>query len=1379
MATQVIQTTFENTYKDDFRDSDNYYKVLFNNGRALQQRELNTLQSIIQSDFKTNSDFIFRHGSAASGGGISSQNQKDFIKLNQTTNALPTTATSIEGIVFTEASTGIKFRVDKVTVAVGSDPAVLHVTYTDNGSGDGGTAGLLVTPGFNFTGTDSTTLTTQTTNTVANPATGFGTLLTVAPGKFYIDGHFVFTALQSLVVSKFTSTPDATIGFVVTEEIYTTDDDNDLFDNSGATLNTASPGADRYRVTLTLIDEANIASGDYFIPVVEMTDGRISKQEGVTAAASGLESMLAVRTDEESGSYTVGRMLTDFETNADSATKVDMIIGGGTAYVNGFRHKSIGPLSITVQKPRTTQTLNNSASSFSFGNFVKITTLKGIPLVNTFEKVDLRDAVTYGGNTIGTARVRAIEEDGSNYRFYLFDIALNANKNFGMVRSIGKSTIIYGDVDLLNTGVANAGGNVALLQDQTNNNLFFPLSKDRAKSISDIVITVQRILTGTADGSGNLTLNAATLLGSGHIWADASQWFATADDDGVVDGNAVFTPASDGSTIAITGLTASQAHTIVGYAQKGNASVKAKTLTAVAAADFTPASDGSINLGKTDILDVTTIKDVRGNLDGDISDRYTLDNGSRDNFYDVGKLILKSGAVAPAGNVEVAFRHFAHGADGDFFAVNSYSGQVDYEDIPSHRQANGERIQLRDVLDFRPTRATEGLNFHTGTSNNINRLPKNNDLVTYDIEHYLGQKAISFINESGDIGLEIGKAAENPDYPTIASSKLKLARVHLFPYMLDDDDLYVEQLDNRRYTMRDIGSIEKRLDQLEESVALNMLELETTNLDVFDSSGVNRLKAGITADNFRNHFQSDTTLADYRAAIDPAMGELRPKFVARPIGLIFDSAASSGCSLTGDKVMLSYTEAVYQTQNNASRATAVNPYGSERMTGTIVMSPASDPWYEQNIISTRITKGDTSFSLGEGQTFGDWDFNWSGVTEDQVANFKTGDIIGERIVNGGSYQNNNGNTTTTYQRRTSQAFSVSGMSTVREVTDSRVKSSVAIPYIRSRFISFKCTGLRPNSQVFGFFDGINVSTFMNTTAGTGAFVRMGTLVKTSPYLEVDNIYSAATTYPAGLGGATTKMVTDANGAISGYFLLPRTSAIKFKTGQKIFTLLDISAFNPHNATTIAEFIYEANGILQDIDQDVLDTRVIQYSSHSSQLADGVTGSYSNEDNSGPVFKIHKNKGMRGSSRGKYKNRQPVYSWQTDADSMDMDDPSSGKKVICTALHSLGLLSNDIYLLDRQYGKMLNSTDPALGNGYRLWATPIAEYIKGDSMGSKVARHIVAPVATAWAEEMAHQMRPDEYKSNIIGKLLMAVGYPICRTIGEYMNKQLRDNKERI
>ena len=108
----------------------------------------------------------------------------------------------------------------------------------------------------------------------------------------------------------------------------------------------------------------------------------------------------------------------------------------------------------------------------------------------------------------------------------------------------------------------------------------------------------------------------------------------------------------------------------------------------------------------------------------------------------------------------------------------------------------------------------------------------------------------------------------------------------------------------------------------------------------------------------------------------------------------------------------------------------------------------------------------------------------------------------------------------------------------------------------------------------------------------------------------------------------------------------------------------------------------------------------------------------------------------------------------------------GGTVICTALHELGRLSDDIYVLDAQFGLRVNREDPMLGDGYRLWATPVANYIKGDSIGSKVALAIVSPVAKAWAAEMAHVMRPDDYKSNLFGKALMAVGHPICRMIGK-------------
>ena len=1225
MATQKIQTTFANTYNDDYSDSDNYYKVLFNNARSLQQRELNQLQTIIQTDLKINSDFTFKHGTAAVGGATQVKNQVNFIKLNTDTsaggNALPTTG--VEGVIFTQATTAIKFRVNKAVAAAGSDPAVLYVTYIDGADQDGAAnEGIRITPGENFTD-GSVTLTSQSTNTTADPAFGKGTIFEVDAGKFYLEGHFVHTAKQELVLSKFTSTYSGTVGFNVTEDIVSTADDNNLFDNSGATLNTASPGADRYRIRLTLIDKADTVAGDYFFPIAEVARGILFRDnvQSNSLEQRDLTGTLAQRTREESGNYITGRMLVDFETNADDATKIDAIITPSTAYVNGFRHSFINDIPIPLTKPRTTASINNTTTAANYGNYVLVTTMKGIFRIDQMSQINLKDAVTHGGNTIGTARARAIEKDGSNYRVYLFDIIMAAGSNFAQVRSIGTSTIIYGDIDLTNTGVANQGGNVAVLRDAGNNNLFFEVSRDRPKTLTDITLTTQHRVVATANGSGVASLTASSLIGSGYAFTDASSWIAAATDDGIIDtSDVVITIASGGASATVAGITASQEHAFIVYAQK-TATIKTKTLTTVGETAITPSTIGgkanSISLGKTDIYDIVSI--TKSSVD--ISDRYILDKGQQDNFYDVGKLILKAGAAAPSGDVTVSFRYFAHATNGDFFAVNSYDGQVNYEDIPSHRTKSGENVNLRDVLDFRSSRATDGINFHTGTDAEVIPLPANNDLVTYDLSFYLGQKGIAYIHKSGRVGVELGDAEEFPKYPILDNNYLKLARIHLFPYTLNDEDLYISHIDNKRYTMRDIGNIEKRIDQIEELTALNLLETETANLDVLDSAGNNRLKSGITADNFKNHFQSDTTLPGYRASIDPARNELRPEFVARPIELVYDASASSNTTLKGDKVMLSYTETTWREQPNASRMAIVNPFGTERHTGTIVMSPASDNWADKKT-SVRITKGDTSLDIGEGKLFGDWDFNWSGITDDQLDNFKTGDIVGDRVVDGGTYKKKEAITywndnaqqflsnrfeTKTYNKKTYQNYNVTGISTVRETIGTKIKNTVSVDHMRSRFISFKATGLRPSTEYFGFFNGINVSAFMNTSEGTGAFVRWASLARTSPYLEVDNIYGAATGYPSALGGATAKMLTDANGAISGYFLLPNTTGVttssgnnlRFKSGRKTFTLLDISAYNINNATSIAEFIYESSGVIEEVEESIRESRVVQIGSASA------------------------------------------------------------------------------------------------------------------------------------------------------------------------------------
>jgi len=86
----------------------------------------------------------------------------------------------------------------------------------------------------------------------------------------------------------------------------------------------------------------------------------------------------------------------------------------------------------------------------------------------------------------------------------------------------------------------------------------------------------------------------------------------------------------------------------------------------------------------------------------DITSRFELDNGQRDNFYDIGRIKLKTGELTPTGRLLVDFDYFSHGS-GDYFDVDSYSGVVDYADIPEYKSdTTGQTFQLRDCLDFRP-----------------------------------------------------------------------------------------------------------------------------------------------------------------------------------------------------------------------------------------------------------------------------------------------------------------------------------------------------------------------------------------------------------------------------------------------------------------------------------------------------------------------------------------------------------------------------------------------------------------------------------------------------------------------------------------------------
>ena len=66
-------------YYDDFDKNDNFQKVLFRPGFAVQARELTTLQSILQDQIEAQGSFIFKEGSVVIPGQVSFQ--KEYSRL--------------------------------------------------------------------------------------------------------------------------------------------------------------------------------------------------------------------------------------------------------------------------------------------------------------------------------------------------------------------------------------------------------------------------------------------------------------------------------------------------------------------------------------------------------------------------------------------------------------------------------------------------------------------------------------------------------------------------------------------------------------------------------------------------------------------------------------------------------------------------------------------------------------------------------------------------------------------------------------------------------------------------------------------------------------------------------------------------------------------------------------------------------------------------------------------------------------------------------------------------------------------------------------------------------------------------------------------------
>ena len=553
-----------------------------------------------------------------------------------------------------------------------------------------------------------------------------------------------------------------------------------------------------------------------------------------------------------------------------------------------------------------------------------------------------------------------------------------------------------------------------------------------------------------------------------------------------------FDDDSNRKTITIDGttasLTTSRSYTLItSILQTGvQAAEKIKTATAHTASIVSKknVTAKNITLPHADILEITEVLMTPGDYDTfnsansiDITNRFTLDSGQRSTHYQAGALVLKEGSSVPTGALQVKYRYFAYSSSGNYFSADSYNTTITYETIPSFKvRANDgtvEEVYLHDVVDYRPV--ISGLNSFKP------EIPKIGTDFNTSLAYYLPRFDKVVLDSVGRINVIAGVPALDPKEPEDPKEGMVLAAVMLPAYTKYASDVKVYQRDNRRYTMRDIGHLERRIKNLEYYVSLNLLERETEQLSIKDDiTGIDRFKNGFIVDQFTGHGIGDVKHPDYKVSIDSTRRELRPMHFTSALEIIEDlqsaqQRATRDYQRTGDLITLPYTQELFIFNPNSSRSIDINPYKIGAFKGEVILSPEGDNWKDTDRRPDLQVQDDNGFDairfLAEelgvtGTQWGEWQNNWTGSSSTSRT-FQTGDPNRRRQTVRGYEETVR--TDVGISSREGIATSLNGTTNAVDYGD-RIVDISYLPYMRARPILFTVKNLKADTRFYAFFD---------------------------------------------------------------------------------------------------------------------------------------------------------------------------------------------------------------------------------------------------------------------------------------------------------------------
>jgi len=525
---------------------------------------------------------------------------------------------------------------------------------------------------------------------------------------------------------------------------------------------------------------------------------------------------------------------------------------------------------------------------------------------------------------------------------------------------------------------------------------------------------------------------------------------------------------------------------------------------------------------------VTTLETPSRN----VSANYTFNSGQEGTFYDHGFITRKSNVKEPSRRLKIYFTnaYYESSDDGDITTKNSYD-TFDYKnDILT---INGNRNT--DIIDIRPRVSTYsvlegsrspleflGRSFNGSGNSAANILASDESIIT-NFSFYVGRIDRIYLTKDGRFEIQYGEPSEKLDKPIPIDDALEIGSVLMPPYLYDVESASLSFLNHKRYRMSDIRKLEDRIKNLEYYTTLSLLETNTANLFIPDSSGLNRFKSGFFVDNFTTILPQESAV-EVKNSIDIPNKELRPRHFTNSIDLqlgpvenvsatedlAFLQPEGTGIKRSSDIVTLNYNEVEWLKQSFATRTESITPFLVSFWQATLELTPASDTWVDTARIEAKIinTEGNYTETIANAQrTIGldpqtglspilwnAWETVWTG--QEIIDTTRTREVRGDLGPTRRQGPGGTGRTRTFTESTTDTVFEDS----FREVIDTgtstrsgtrtvvteqfdmqsvgdRVVNREIIAFMRSRNVQFVSKKLKPLTQIYAFFDGVNVTKY--------------------------------------------------------------------------------------------------------------------------------------------------------------------------------------------------------------------------------------------------------------------------------------------------------------